>query len=56
MMAGVDPHIHDSLGKLNLTDNDLFTRNTYVLTEVCIKRKLPCAIVIGGYSHDTRVS
>ena len=53
--AGVDPHIHDILGKLNLTDHDLFARDLYVLTEVCIKRKYPCATVIGGgYSNDIR--
>jgi len=54
--AGVDPHIYDALGKLKLTDNDLFARDLYVLTEVCIKRKIPCATVIGGgYSRDIRV-
>lgn len=51
--AGVDPHAHDLLGRLCLTDQDLFDRDVYVLTEVCIKRKLPCATVIGGgYSNN----
>ena len=51
--AGVDPHKYDLLGKLCLTDQDLFDRDLYVLTEVCIKRKIPCATVIGGgYSTD----
>lgn len=51
--AGVDPHMHDLLGRLHLTDQDLFDRDLYVLTEVCFKRKLPCATVIGGgYSND----
>ena len=51
--AGVDPHEHDLLGRLCLTDQDLFDRDMFVLTEVCIKRKIPCATVIGGgYSSD----
>ena len=51
--AGVDPHVHDLLGRLCLSDQDLFDRDLYVLTEVCIKRKIPCATVIGGgYSDD----
>ena len=51
--AGVDPHMHDLLGRLCLTDQDLFDRDLFVLTEVCIKRKIPCATVIGGgYSSD----
>jgi len=51
--AGVDPHVDDLLGRLCLTDQDLFDRDLHVLTEVCLKRKLPCATVIGGgYSND----
>lgn len=51
--AGVDPHMNDLLGRLCLTDQDLFDRDLFVLTEVCIKRKIPCATVIGGgYSSD----
>ena len=51
--AGVDPYMHDLLGRLCLTDQDLFDRDLFVLTEVCIKRKIPCATVIGGgYSSD----
>ena len=51
--AGVDPHVHDLLGKLCLTNQDLFNRDLYVLTEVCLKRNLPCVTVIGGgYSND----
>ena len=46
--AGVDPHVDDLLGKLCLTDQNLFDRDLYVLTEVHIKRKIPCASVIGG--------
>ena len=51
--AGVDPHVNDLLGKLSLTDQDLYDRDMYVLTEVCLERKIPCAAVIGGgYSSD----
>ncbi|ELT95017.1 hypothetical protein CAPTEDRAFT_228874 [Capitella teleta] len=50
--AGVDPHVKDELGKLNLTDQGLFDRDYYVMNE-CIRRGIPCATVIGGgYSRD----
>ncbi|KAG8255847.1 hypothetical protein J6590_082771 [Homalodisca vitripennis] len=50
--AGVDPHIDDELGRLNLTDAGLFKRDEYVLDQV-LKRGIPVATVIGGgYSED----
>eukprot|EP00189_Rhodosorus_marinus_P004241 CAMPEP_0113965058 /NCGR_PEP_ID=MMETSP0011_2-20120614/7527_1 /TAXON_ID=101924 /ORGANISM="Rhodosorus marinus" /LENGTH=335 /DNA_ID=CAMNT_0000977515 /DNA_START=457 /DNA_END=1461 /DNA_ORIENTATION=+ /assembly_acc=CAM_ASM_000156 len=53
--AGVDPHVDDELGKLNLTDNGLFARDVFVMTE-CLSRGMPVAGVIGGgYHRDRRV-
>nr|CAK22358.1 class 4 HDAC protein [Platynereis dumerilii] len=50
--AGVDPHVKDELGKLDLTDQGLFDRDYYVLDEG-IRRGIPLVTVIGGgYSHD----
>lgn len=45
----------DELGKLNLTDNGLFARDVFVMTE-CLSRGMPVAGVIGGgYHRDRRV-
>lgn len=53
--AGVDPHVKDELGKLELTDQGLFDRDFYVLKHL-ITRGIPCATVIGGgYSRDLQV-
>ncbi|XP_050736510.1 uncharacterized protein SYNPCC7002_A1628-like isoform X3 [Eriocheir sinensis] len=54
--AGVDPHEKDELGKLKLSDNGLYLRDTYVLREaVC--RGIPVATVIGGgYDEIMRLS
>ncbi|KAK7476730.1 hypothetical protein BaRGS_00032023, partial [Batillaria attramentaria] len=50
--AGVDPHVKDELGKLDLTDQGLFDRDLYVLRHMA-SRGIPCATVIGGgYSRD----
>lgn len=50
--AGVDPHRHDRLGKLALTDNGLFRRDWLVL-ETCLKQGYPVATVVGGgYDKD----
>lgn len=50
--AGVDPHEHDDLGKLCLTDRGLYQRDMYVIKNV-IGRGIPCCTVIGGgYSKD----
>ena len=51
--AGVDPHRDDKLGKLALTDEGLFQRDTFVLNSV-ISRAIPVACVIGG-GYDTDV-
>lgn len=50
--GGVDPHHDDLLGKLALSDEGLYRRDHYVLTE-CVKRGVPVAGVIGGgYQRD----
>ncbi|XP_071847305.1 uncharacterized protein SYNPCC7002_A1628-like isoform X2 [Apostichopus japonicus] len=50
--AGVDPHLKDDLGKLNLTDQGLFDRDYWVM-DYMVKRGYPCSTVIGGgYSKD----
>ncbi|KAK4305723.1 hypothetical protein Pmani_022397 [Petrolisthes manimaculis] len=49
--AGVDPHQHDQLGRLKLTDQGLYDRDLYVLKSgVC--RGIPVACVIGGGYDD----
>ena len=53
--AGVDPHVDDDLGKLDLTDDGLFARDSYVL-ESCVSRGVPVSCVIGGgYHRDLEV-
>ncbi len=50
--AGVDPHIDDKLGKLNLSNNGLLARDLSTL-DLCQKSKIPVACVLGGgYSDD----
>ena len=50
--GGVDPHVEDSLGKLALSDEGLYQRDQYVLTQ-CVRRGIPVAGVIGGgYQRD----
>ena len=50
--AGVDPHIDDRLGRLNLTDAGLAARDANVLSR-CWTQNIPAACVIGGgYSTD----
>jgi acetoin utilization deacetylase AcuC-like enzyme len=51
--AGVDPHREDKLGKLALSDEGLFRRDTYVL-ENCVSRAIPVACVVGG-GYDTDI-
>jgi len=51
--AGVDPHRDDKLGKLALSDEGLFRRDSYVL-ENCVSRGIPVACVIGG-GYDTDI-
>ncbi len=45
--AGVDVHQDDRLGYVNLTDQGILERDTYVI-ETCVSLKLPTACVIGG--------
>jgi len=53
--AGVDPHADDRLGRLALSDDGLFERDLYVLSEVR-QRGIPAACVIGGgYGEDVTV-
>lgn len=53
--AGVDTHMHDSLGKLNLTDTGLRRRELQVL-DTCLAADIPVAgYVGGGYSPDLTV-
>jgi acetoin utilization deacetylase AcuC-like enzyme len=52
-IAGVDPHRNDRLGRLNLSDQGLAARETYVL-ETVLSRGIPLAGVLGG-GYDTDV-
>jgi acetoin utilization deacetylase AcuC-like enzyme len=45
--AGVDPHRHDRLGRLNLSSTGLLNRDRLVL-DACLRRSIPVATVIGG--------
>ena len=50
--AGVDPHVDDDLGKLNLTDEGLYARDLTVL-DCCVSRGVPvCSVIGGGYHKD----
>ena len=50
--AGVDPHGHDRLGRLALTDAGLIARDTYV-GRVAAEHGLPIASTLGGgYGED----
>jgi acetoin utilization deacetylase AcuC-like enzyme len=51
--AGVDPHREDKLGKLALTDEGLYRRDSYVL-ENCVSRAIAVACVVGG-GYDTDI-
>ncbi|APE29297.1 histone deacetylase [Aurantiacibacter gangjinensis] len=52
--AGVDPHEHDKLGRLALSDAGLQVRDRYVVAEAR-RRGLPIASALGGgYSADQR--
>jgi len=50
--AGVDPHVLDDLGKLDVTDQGLWRRDQLVLNH-CVDRGIPVTTVIGGgYDKD----
>ena len=52
--AGVDPHVHDKLGRLALSDDGLAQRDRFVIREAR-KRSLPIASALGGgYGDDQR--
>lgn len=51
-LSGADPHEHDRFGQLRLTDDDLATRDRFVLDLVTVRR-VPCAVLLaGGYNRD----
>jgi len=53
--AGVDPHVEDDLGKLNLTDEGLYERDLTVL-DCCVSRGVPvCSVIGGGYHRDLEI-
>jgi len=53
--AGVDPHVDDDLGKLDLTDDGLYQRDDYVIS-TCVGRGVPvCCVIGGGYNKDLEV-
>ncbi|MEM1107570.1 MAG: histone deacetylase [Planctomycetota bacterium] len=49
--AGVDVHVDDKLGKLELSDTGMLARDRYVI-ESCRAHGIPTACVIGGGYHD----
>lgn len=52
--AGVDPHVDDRLGLLNLSDDGLKDRDRRV-AQACAERGIPVVGVLGGgYSKDAR--
>ena len=52
--AGVDISEHDKLGKLKVSDQGIYDRDYWVLSE-CVKRSIPVAAVIGGgYDDDLK--
>jgi acetoin utilization deacetylase AcuC-like enzyme len=52
--AGVDPHRHDKLGRLAMTDAGLATRDRFVVSQARA-RSLPIASALGGgYGDDPR--
>ena len=52
--AGVDPHLDDALGRLNLSDDGLLRRDRFVVRQAR-NRSLPIASALGGgYGDDQR--
>ncbi|MEM9810552.1 MAG: histone deacetylase [Pseudomonadota bacterium] len=49
--AGVDPLVHDKLGRLDISFDGLKARDRLVL-EGCRKRGIPCSMAIGGGYSD----
>lgn len=53
--AGVDPHVDDRLGRLNLTDDGLCTRDRFVIAQAR-QQNIPVASALGGgYGKDQRI-
>ena len=53
--AGVDPHVDDRLGLLDLSDDGLKARDTLVV-QACLEASVPLVGVLGGgYSKDARL-
>lgn len=52
--AGADVHKDDALGLLNLTDDGMYQRDAFVLSE-CAHRNIPVSCVIGGGYMKDRV-
>jgi acetoin utilization deacetylase AcuC-like enzyme len=50
-IAGVDPHEHDRLGRLALSDEGLAARDAYVL-ETCLPLAPVAGVIGGGYDDD----
>jgi len=50
--AGVDPHVDDELGLLDLTDDGLMARDTMVLDKCMMKGVPVCSVIGGGYHRD----
>lgn len=48
--AGVDVHVDDRLGRLNITTSGMRRRDQFVI-ENCLDRRIPVATVIGGGYH-----
>ncbi|MDN3646495.1 histone deacetylase [Pontixanthobacter aestiaquae] len=53
--AGVDPHVDDKLGRLNLSDGGLTARDRFVVQQAR-QRGIPIASALGGgYGDDQRI-
>jgi acetoin utilization deacetylase AcuC-like enzyme len=49
--AGVDPHRDDRLGRLSLSSEGLYRRDSLVV-DACLRRAIPIATVLGGGYDD----
>ena len=53
-IAGVDIHINDRLGKLNITDNGIKKRDELVIENFKSKKIPICGVLGGGYNQDLK--
>ncbi|KAK0349466.1 hypothetical protein LTR94_033017, partial [Friedmanniomyces endolithicus] len=51
LLAGVDPHASDRLGRLSLSDQGLRDRDAFVL-ESCLPATPVAGVIGGGYDDD----